>query len=532
MGEEHLRTRTLTELPGKFLGLTSAPAHDRPSCSSAWVAYNFNSMNQVIPTRSRWLGQLPVAAIIMAGTLLTEAPATSQTMAPVSRFRAAAETLSQSTIVDPMIEARAAAHIAAMAEDPARVRAGLRACPDARSRLAYLDAFFAGGSRAFDASAFQSEAISMLAATTPDDRAARIEREMLRIESEGEMATVNWGSLNPADLIWRPFVWSPETAADRLARSSDAIRRSLLSIAIGEKRPRIMASVLASLAGEPTDFEAAVLACELDGLIRGPAVIQELVQRRATDALVRLTAIRPEVLALPGVRISAAACIARDRPDDAIRLLGGENNLSRLPSNAQSSVRKGLAEGLRRDPDPERWRSEIMQAGQADDRLEALLGLEAMHRDATTNEMADPDRTFEEIDSFRTLGEGRVVSAMENGLIDRDDAIAALGDLFRTGRYELAYTFLQPNTTEPTRAADQWLPTRIGLMGEALANADASPDAWIPLIDSMSRLDRLDGQVAALRAIQASYQRIHGDEDLPQDVRLTLDNALLEIALD
>lgn len=459
--------------------------------------------------------------------------AVSQDSAPPRRFQAASKGLADSTMVSPLIRARAEGHMAVMANDPTKIATGLRACPDERTRLAYLDAVLSGGARSFDEAEAESKAIQWLLATTPEDRAPQIALEIQRLETEADSVTPTWGTITADDLTWRPFVWSLDTPADRLARLSPSMRKALLEIAGSESRPAIIAAVLAAVPEDAREERRAIIAgLDLDSAILGPAVISELVRRRATNALIDLVRDEPAVIALSGVRVAAAASIARDQPESAIELLRGEENISRLPGAGQSVLRRGLAEGRRSDPDPELWRLEIAQIGQADEKLAALLALETMYPDDANPEEVDPERTFEETKSMRTLKSGMVVSDIDQGYTTRDHAIQALANLFRTARYDLAFTFLIPNTTEPTRAADQWLPVRIGLLGEALAEADAAPDGWIPLIDSIQRLDRLDGQIAALRVLQESYERAHGDQDLPEDLRLSLNNALLEIAID
>ena len=503
-------------------------------CRQTPDAYNCPPMYTIIPDRSRPLTRLSAFAIALGGVLTAGGSAASQdAAAPAQRFKAASRALVDSTTVSPLIRARATGHLAAMSGDATRISSGLRACLDERSRLAYLDAALAGGSRSFDRLDARNRALEMLATTAPEDRAPRIERELRRIENEHAEGSVNWGSLTTADLVWRPFTWSPESPVDRLARLSPSMRRTLIELEDPGPRSEIIAAVLAGIPVESTEERREIiLDLDLDGAVMGPAVMRDLARRRATDAMTELASATPAVLSVPAVRIATAAWIARDRPDMALRMIGGEDNISRLPGIGQSFLRRGLAEGLRGDPDPELWKLEVAQIGQTDDRLEAMLALATMHPDDADPAEIDPERTFEEVKSMRTLTPGRVASAIEQDLTDRDTAIQALADLLLTGRYDLAFSFLAPNTTEPTRKADHWLPVRIGLLGEALADADAAPDAWIPLVVSVKRLGRLDGQTAALRAIHESYDRVHGDADLPDDLRRTLDDTLIEIAID
>lgn len=485
-------------------------------------------MKPALPTRSR-----RYSAIILGlmGIMAIAPIAAAEAPDPPDRFGKAAEGLAGSTDSTPVIKARALAHLAAMSADPTAAEDGLRACENERSRLAFLDALLAGGSRSFDPVAAESEGIAMLSSTNADDRAARLHLEVRRIESERPGSTISWGTLNLDDLSWRPFTWSLDTSADRIARISPEYRVALLELDGVAGRPEILAAVLAAASKESSEeFEEIVEAMDLDALLAGPSLVRELARRRAVTALLDLIALRPDLIRLPAVRITAADVIARTRPDEAIRLLGGEANIGRLPSPSQTMLRRSLAEGLRDDPDQELWRLEIVQSGQLDDRLDAMLALDGRRNDE--DQSPDRDRSFEEVKSLRTLGAGRVVTSIEQGLTDRDDAIRALADLYLTARFETAYSFLKPNTTDPGRPADQWLPVRIALLGEALADSDASTDAWIPLIQSLERLDRLDAQLAAIRALRASHGRIHGDRDLSDDVRMTLDNALLEIAID
>ena len=526
--DQHLETRTLTELLGKSGRNHPGSEGIADSVPPQAVAYTSTPMKTVLSTRSR---RLPTIALGLMGILSISSIAGAQAPDPPDRFGNAARGLAGSTNATPVIKARALAHLAAMSTDPKAVEDGLRACENERARLAFLDALLAGGSRSFDPATAESEAITMLSSMHSDDRAARLDREVRRIESEWPGDPISWGTLSLDDLGWRPFTWSPGIPADRLARIAPEGRTALLGIDGVAGRPRIIAAVLAAAAEESSDeFEAIVEALELDAVIIGPSIVRELARREAVTALFDLAALRPDVIRLPAVRITAAATIARTRPDLAIQMLGGEANIIRLPGPSQAMLRRSLAEGLRDDPDQERWRSEIAQAGQLDDRLDAMLALEGRRDEG--DEFPNRERSFEEVKSLRTLGAGRVATAIERGLTDRNDVIRALTDLYLTGRFDLAYSFLDPNTTDPGRPADQWLPVRLALLGEALADSEASTDAWIPLIESLERLDRLDAQLAAIRALRASHGRIHGDRDLSEDVRLTFDNALLEIAID
>lgn len=448
------------------------------------------------------------------------------------RFLDAANGLVRSTTPTPLSLSRSRGHLAAMSAAPDAVASGLAACPDERTRLAFLEAAVAGDPRAFDPIASEAAAIEMLQAVAPTDRAPRIDAAIRAIVAAPPGTDPTLSTIEAADLTWRPFSWSLDAPVDRLARTSPERRRALLDLETDAfTRPAVIAAVLAA-AESPDEFEELLDEADLDGAVSGPAVIDELIRRRASDPLSRLAIGRPEVLAIPAVRIATAIEIARTDPETALRLVGGEANLERFPSIARNAFRASMASGRRHDPDPEAWLMDTALIDQLDDRLVVRFMLE--RRDAVDGSRGapDPNRTFEDVSSFRTVTGGRLTSAIDDHLLRADDIVHALGDLIATGRHEVVYSLLAPNSTEPGRPNDQWMPLRVALIGEALADQDASPDAWIPLLEALENLDRLDGQIAGLRAVRESYRRAHGDQDLPEDLRLTLDNTILEMVVD
>lgn len=354
----------------------------------------------------------------------------------------------------------------------------------------------------------------------------RVDDGVRRLQAEGGMPAAIL-AFEPADLIWRPFVWTPDTPADLIARLSVEHRQALLRSSRPGDRPGVIAAVLAATDGRPADETVDLI--EWDS-VKQPglwsAVLRELDRRKAGTAIMNLLQDRPALLQLPEHRVLATIAVARVRPEFALELVGGEANLARLPASVRGLIRAALAEGRRDEADPEGWRTEVALIDGLDARLGSMLSLERVRDDAS-----DPDRTLESITSFRTLGPGRLAADLATGRSSAGAIVRSLTDLLITGRYELAYSFLAPNTTEPERAGDPWLPARITLLSRALMEADAAADAWIPLIEAVRRLKRLDAQLAALRAIAVTYGRRHDLESLPPDVRGTLDDTLLEIAI-
>jgi hypothetical protein len=173
--------------------------------------------------------------------------------------------------------------------------------------------------------------------------------------------------------------------------------------------------------------------------------------------------------------------------------------------------------------DPDAAWDHANEAGQLDDRVVAHLAIRIPTQ--------DPDRTLEEMKSLRTVAPGRLVADLIQHRLDRETATEALADLFRTGRYDLAYSLLNPNTTEVKRPADQWLPTRIAMLADAMARADASPDAFIPLLESVSRIQGVDAQIESFAAIAAALTALDEDADLPEPLRGVLNDVLVAIAL-
>ena len=463
------------------------------------------------------------AAISLTASIFGPGLLSAQDTRKPDQFQSEARTLAASTTATPMISARSRGHLDAMRAPEVDLEAGLRSCPDERSRRAYLDAVLSGGATSFDAREATARSIAALRTVAADDRAVRI-ADRVRLLASPDASPDLPIELTSRDLLWKPFTWSPSTAADDIARLGPRRREALLEASDPIDRAPVLAAILAATDGRPgPGIEMDHPGNTVDPF--WPTVIDQLGRRNATRAILNLQADRPEVLARAETRIQAAISVARRDPDAATDLLGGDANLQRLPAPYDSLIRAALAAGRRSDPDPEAWLIEAVQIGQLDDRLPILLSLERID-----DSDRDPDRTLESIKSLRTLPAGRIVDALDRGLADRNAVIRALADLFRTGRYELAFSFLAPNTTEPQRPADDWLPIRIGLLGEALADAEAAPDAWIPLLVSVARMHRIDTQIAALRMIARSYGRIHDARNLPPDLKATLEEALLRIA--
>lgn len=474
-------------------------------------------MPDSIQTRLYFLAAICLATIIFGPRSLS-----AQSTPSLNQFESEARSLARSAPSTPMISARSRGHLDAMAGE-VDLEAGLRTCPDERSRRAYLDAVFTGGATSFDAEAAAARSIEALRAVAADDRAVRI-ADRVRLLAGTEAPSDLSIELTSRDLLWRPFTWSPSTAADEIAKLGGQRRQQLLEASDSVDHPVVLAAILAATEGRPgPEISLDRSPSKTDPF--WPTVVGELDRRNAAEAILNLQADHPEVLARPETRVQAAISVARRYPDAATAMLGGEVNLQRLPSPLQSLMRASLAEGRRSDPDPEAWLTEVVQIEQLDDRLPALLALERYE-----DSERDPDRTLESLKSLRTLPAGRMVDALAYGSADRDAVIRGLSDLFLTGRYELGFSFLAPNTTEPTRPADGWLPLRIGLLSEALARADAAPDAWIPLLISVTRLHRVDAQISALRMIEHGYNRIHDSKKLPPDLKATLEDTLLKIA--
>ena len=442
----------------------------------------------------------------------------------MSRLADAARGLVESSprSTPPLVKARADGHLAELAGS---ISANdLRRHRTPRERLAWLETALgpAGldlGSDRDRARAATRLALDLLAEAAPDDPAVVHDRWVSAVLA-GD-ATLTDGSI--ADLTARPFPMSPETACDRLAAGGEAIQLAMLDRADRAALPAVVAAILAAESA-PTDAVTARINAfdhSLGGI--GPDVVLELAGRSAGLATLTYVRRHPEAIRLPGIRVAAIAAVAADDPAGALELAGGETVLDRLPARGSSAIRIGLARGLR-DVDRDTAITHVELAGQLDDRIVAML--------AIRRPTDDPDRTLEDIKSCRTVLTGRLVAALTTRILDREQLVEGMADLFRTGRYDLAYTMLLPNTTEPNRPADDWMPTRLTILSDALARADAAPDAWIPLLESVPRSGRVDGQVAALAAVARGLTAVlPTDADLPEPLRAVLSDTLVEIAL-
>ena len=477
-----------------------------------------------------------VLAPLLSGLLLVAADSSVAALAP--RPAAAADTvrshfLKASTgLLDsapgstpPLVRARAGGHLARLSGEIDA--AGLRSQPSARARNAWLEAAMSGrgleaGAEAGIARSATREALILLADAAPDDPAVRLDRIVSAIEA-GEGDAIDLSGLQAADLGHRPFVTSPDAICDRLARERGVpAALAMLDLADAGALPEVVASVHAEDldANEAIATRLAALDHSSTGI--GPTVIAELARRGAGAAVFRYVQAHPESVSLPGTRTAAIAAVAAVDPENAIVLAGSPEVLGRLPGAGRVAVETAMARGLAAT-DPDAAWDHANEAGQLDDRIVAHLAIRVPTQ--------DPDRTLEEMKSLRTVAPGRLVADLIQHRVDRETATEALADLFRTGRYELAYSLLIPNTTEVKRPADQWLPTRIALLADAMARADASPDAFIPLLESVSRIRGVDAQIESFAAIASALTALDEDADLPEPLRAVLNDVLVAIAL-
>ena len=444
-----------------------------------------------------------------------------------TRFVEAATGLLDSAPTDTptLTHARARGHLARMQGeiDPAE----LRTLRTPRARLAWLEAAMAdrglaAGESAEIARRATREALDLLAESHPDDPAVRLDRMVSAIESaEGD--SVDLGDLRAADLGHRPFAASPDAICDRLVAGRGAAAAiAMLDLADDAVLPEVVASVVAAGLDADPDVAARLDALDHSSTGIGPTVIFELARRQAGHGVDRYVQAYPVSVVLPGVRTAAITAVAPADPEAAIALAGSVEVLDRLPGAGRIAVRTGLARGLAAT-DPDAAWDQANQAGQLDDRIIAFM--------AARSPGEDPGRMLDDVKSLRTVAPGRLVGDLVEQRLDRETAIEAIADLFRTGRYDLAYSLLIPNTTELARPADQWLPTRIDLLAEALVRADAAPDAFIPLLASTARLHGVDAQTQAFADLATSLGELDEQADLPEPLREVLSEVLVEIAL-
>ncbi len=445
-----------------------------------------------------------------------------------SRFIEAAQGLLESshTAGRPLVGARASGHLARLRGETDASR--LAALPTDRERLAWLEAAMSGRGLELGASPDQArsgtrEALDLLAVAAPDDQAVRIDRIVTRIEAGDAVDQVDLDELDASDFGHRPFPTSPDAVCDRLvARRGVPAALAMLDRSDAAVLPEVVACVIA--AGLDTD-EA--VSSRLDTLDHGttgigPTVILELVRRQAADGMLRYLKGHPESASMPGVQAAAVAAVAASDPEAALELVGGMETLDRLPAGGGFAIRAALARGLAPIDKDASW-EQANRAGQLDDRIIAAIGGRTPDQ--------NPTQMLDDIKSLRTIPPGRLVAELMQLRIDRESLIESIADLFRTGRYDLAYSLLIPNTTEPERPADQWLPTRIEVLASALARSDAAPDAFIPVLEAVTRLHGVDAQIEALAAISSALTTIQDEADLPDVLRGVLADVLVTIAL-
>lgn len=405
---------------------------------------------------------------------------------------------------------------------------GLAAQATADGRLAYLEGWTSADAGLDRSPDLDGRVMVVLAGAFPDDEIARV-HAWADAMSDPNVAWVAPDS--PSDLIKRPFWNSPVTAADRIAATgSSANIVEMLKGSTDATDPVVVAATIAHDADRRhPDVRAALAESIPQDPLRRSAIAVELAGRRSPERLTQFLRDHPDTIEIPGVYARMISALAMDDPTTALEIGRGRELMRRMPTRGAMSVMGSLALGLA-ESDPEAAIEDLASAGQADTRLIWTLALAG----DIPPEKLDPPLgrgPLTDVKSFRTVRANMMIPALATGIVDRDAAAAVFAHLARNGRWDLVGSFLRPNTTQPERAADSWLPYRLDILSRAFAIAELPPETWNDLFSELRRLRSIDGQMAGLHGVAHGYLSLHGDRPMPDAVRRALENASIDMAV-
>ena len=417
-------------------------------------------------------------------------------------------------------------HLAGIEEENLGPGVTAQATPD--GRLAYLEGWTsaeAGLNRSPD---LDERAMVVLADAFPNDEVARV-HAWTKMMSD---PTVTWVAPNaPSDLTQRPFWNSSDTPADRIAATgSSANIVQMLKGSSDATYPAVVAATIAHGADQRhPDVRTVMVESMPQDPLRQAAIAFELARRRSPEHLTRFLREHPNILRIPGVYARTMSALALDDPETALEIGRGRETMQRLPTRGPMSVMGSLAYGLAAS-DPEAAIEDLASSGQADTRLIWILAL----ADAIPPDKLDPPLgrgPLTDVKSFKTIRANMIVPTLATGIIDRDAAAAVFAHLARNGRWDPIGSFIRPNTTQPERAADSWLPYRLDILSRAFALAELPPETWSSLFSELGRLRSIDGQMAGLHGVARGYLSLHGDRPMPDVVKMALEKASIDMAV-
>lgn len=258
------------------------------------------------------------------------------------------------------------------------------------------------------------------------------------------------------------------------------------------------------------------------------ALLIELADRDADDALLTLMERHPMVLARTGIRAAAATGLARaGRIDDVLDLVGGSELLDRFPSASSGEIRAAMAHQAFLNGDRDRARQISAQINRGDSRLLAGLVLD----DPAVADPLDPTPPMAEARSLRIVRPLQWVGMIDRDRTMRDRIVRILAAMLQDGRGSLALELLAPNGLTTRRGGDGWYEDRIGMLSDAMAMADRPMDDWAPLLEATTRLKSPTSQIEALVGIARGIERAHPGDPMSTELRAALDRTLLDITI-
>lgn len=300
-------------------------------------------------------------------------------------------------------------------------------------------------------------------------------------------------------------------------------------------RPAIGAAILAT--GRCPDVDARILdfgsieaptASDATTDVYRTALLVELADRDAGDALLTLIERHPMVLARTGIRAAAATGLARaGRIDDVLELVGGPERLDRFPSASSGEIRAAMVHAAALSGDRPRARVISERIGRGDSRLLAELVLD----DPAVADPLVPMPPMAETRSLRIVRPMQWTAMIEHDSMIRERIIRILAAMFEDGRGSLALGLLAPNGLTTRTGGDGWYEDRIGMLSDAMALANRPMEDWATLLEATTRLKSPAAQVEALVAIARGIERTHPGKAMTPALRAALDRTLLDITI-
>lgn len=245
------------------------------------------------------------------------------------------------------------------------------------------------------------------------------------------------------------------------------------------------------------------------------------------EALLRFT---PSIVETPALNLLLAqTLLAGGQIEKGMVLIGGEEGIRQLTTSDRARTLLARAIGLARAGELAAARAEIPKIGGIDRRFFAAVQIDSRLLDRGEITAAEVLHEFTTFRAVRTVALDPLLATVAPRPTRLDRVMEAV---VSSGRFDLAATLLKPLFKAPGQTGDDWLEFRIALLARSLAAADKDNlAAWGATIEATTQLTRIDSQAKALAAIAVCWQSAHPHDDLPAELRKTLQSAIESIAL-